>query len=82
MNLWISHPRSKKPDSMLTVGIIAFIACVFKFITNGVSVSLGDMTMNFGTVDAALIGALLTPTLGAYVIRKYKSSPDIKEESK
>lgn len=79
MNLkfpWLNHPRSEQKDTMLTFSAFAVLAALIKFLTNGVSITIAGYTLNCGTVDAALIGAILTPTLGAYVIRKFKDSPD------
>ena len=73
--MWISHPRSKKKDTMLTLSVYAFLAVLGKFLLNGVNITIMEKTVDFGTVDAALIGALLVPTLGAYTARKFKSPP-------
>lgn len=81
MSLWIKHPRSKEPDSMLTLSVYAFIVVSIKFAVNGITLNLGDRILDLGTTDATLIGALLAPTLGAYVVRKYKDSPDKKKEN-
>lgn len=78
--MWIKHPRSEEKDSMLTLSVYAFLAVLFKFIVNGATIELFDKTINFGTVDAALIGALLVPTLGAYTARKFKSPPTKKDK--
>lgn len=75
MNLWLNHPRSKKPDTMLTLATFSTLSVVGKFLLNGVSLTVGSTTVNFGAVDAALIAAVLTPTLGAYVTRKWKEPP-------
>ena len=72
---WIEHPRSKTPDTMLTLAVAATASAILKFLVNGVVIG----TVNLGSVDAALIGALLIPTLGSYVGRKYTDSPDKKE---
>lgn len=76
MSIWIKHPRSRKADTMLTFSAWAVLACLGKFITNGVELTLFGNTINFGTIDAALITAVLTPTLLAYVGRKFTDSPD------
>lgn len=73
---WIKHPRSKEPDTMLTFSAWAVLAALFKFITNGMTIEVADWSYSFGTVDAVLIGAILAPTLTAYVTRKWKDSPD------
>jgi len=77
---WIKHPRSGDPDTMLTMALGAFLVCLGKFLVNGVILTFGDKSINLGVIDAGLIAALLTPTLGAYVMRKYSSSPDKKGE--
>jgi len=73
--MFIKHPRTGKKDTMLSLSVYAFFACLIKFLGNGVSVG----EFNFGTVDATLIAALLGPTLIAYTARKYTDSPDKKE---
>lgn len=67
---WIKHPRKNKPDTMLTFSTYAFLGCLFKFLFNGVTIG----AVNFGTVDAILIGSLLTPTLVAYFARKHSDN--------
>lgn len=79
--MFIKHPRSGQPDTMLTLSIYAFIGVMLKFLLNGVSITLFEKTIDFGTVDASLISALLLPTLGAYTARKFKSPPPDKKES-
>jgi hypothetical protein len=72
---WINHPRSATPDAMLTLATYSTLTVLAKLLLNGVSMKLGSSSWTFGVVDAGLIGAVLTPTLGAYVIRKMKDSP-------
>lgn len=76
MKFWLNHPRSGEPDAMLTIAVYATLTCLAKFLLNGVTVEILDKTINFGTVDAGLLTALLTPTLLAYVGRKFTDSPD------
>ena len=71
MKFWINHPRSKEPDTMLTFATMAFVVVMFKYLTNGASIG----SFSFGTTDPMLIGAILGPTLIAYVSRKFKSPP-------
>lgn len=75
MSFWIKHPRSDQEDTMLTVAIASVAVVLFKFLISGVTLG----TTNLGTIDGLTIAAVLTPTLGAYVARKYKDSPDKKE---
>lgn len=82
MSLWLKHPRTGEADTMLTLGVLASLSAIGKFLLNGVAIEIADKTVNFGTVDATLIAAILTPTLGAYVVRKYKNSPDAAKKKK
>ncbi len=50
---------------------IAFGVVMIKVLLN--DVVWGQFT--FGTIDAAVIAALLTPTLGAYAIRRRNDPP-------
>lgn len=79
--MWIKHPRSGKPDTMLTIAIASTAITLGKFLLHGVSFSLGDFSLAFGSLEATLVGAILTPTLGAYCFRKYSDSPDKKAKS-
>jgi hypothetical protein len=57
-----------------TFAIIAFAVVVLKFLASGVSISIASHSFSFGTIDALSIAALLTPTFGAYVARRYPAS--------
>ncbi len=67
MNLWLKHPRSQEPDAMLTLGVYSLAVILGKFFLSGTAI--GPLT--FGQLDAGVIAAILTPTLGAYAARKY-----------
>lgn len=69
MNIWIKNTDGK-PDAVLTMTMMAFLTVLFKVLLSGVSVGV----YVFGGIDAGTIAALLTPTLGAYVARKYTDS--------
>ena len=72
MNLWIKHPNSQKYSATLTFSVYALVICLFKFLMNGVVIEVIEKrTINFGTVDATLIAAVLTPTLISYVSKKF-----------
>lgn len=63
---------SGKKDAILTMSIITMTLILIKVMLAGFTVTIGtDVVVNFGTIDAAIIGALLTPTLSAYVARRY-----------
>lgn len=52
-----------------TMVIIAFTIVMFKTLFNGVSIG----TIDFGTIDSALAGVILTPVLGTYAVRRIGS---------
>lgn len=78
MEMWVKHPRSKKPDAMLTIVTASVVVVLYKVLVNGTEIS---PDFKFGTIDAGIIAALLTPTLGSYVARKWKDpiSPERKK---
>jgi len=80
MNLWLKHPRSGEPDTMLTLSTLSTLTVLVKFLLNDVVLNILGNTYKLGTVDAGVIAAILTPTLGAYVMRKMKDSPDDKQQ--
>lgn len=71
MNLWISHPDDQKKSATLTFSVYSLAICLGKFLMNGVTIEVMGKTFNFGTVDATLIAAILTPTLLSYVSKKF-----------
>ncbi len=75
MKFWLTNPGNKKPDTMLTLATYSLVVILIKFIFSEITV--GPVT--FGQLDGAVIAAILTPTLSAYVARRYtekvKSNP-------
>lgn len=67
---WVKNTSGKK-DAMLTFSLIAFIVVILKFLFAGVIISIGTHSLTFGTADSAAIAAVLTPTFGAYVARRF-----------
>ncbi len=81
--MWIKNSDGKK-DAVLTMATFGFIVVLAKVLLGGVSLTIGQHVVNFGTIDAAVIGAILGPTLGSYVARrytdkKYHGKPEKKE---
>lgn len=70
MQLWIKDTQDK-PSAILTFTTIGFFIVMFKVLLSGATVSIMGKVFNFGTIDAATIAAVLTPTLGAYVARRH-----------
>lgn len=64
--MWMLNSKGN-PDSMLTLGVISLGVVLVKFF-------LSEMTIGplvFGQLDGMVVAAILTPTLGAYVARRY-----------
>ena len=53
----------------MTLAVIGFVTILIKFFIAGISIK--GIVVFGAAPDAATIGALLTPTLGAYVARRY-----------
>lgn len=67
MKLWILHPQTKKADPMLTLAVMSTVVVLLKFIFSGVEVA----GVKIGPLDAGVVASLLTPTIGAYAIRRH-----------
>lgn len=68
---WMLKNSSGKKDAVLTMAVVGFAFVLLKMLLVGVSLHLGERSVNFGTIDGSTIAAILTPTLGAYVGRRY-----------
>lgn len=66
MKLWLKNSEGKR-DAVLTMTIATLVVVLLKVVISGVK--FGDV--EFSPMDAGLVVALLTPTLGAYVARRY-----------
>lgn len=64
----MNHPE--KGDPMLTVAIVATMVILGKVLLAGVTIAIGSKSFSCGSVDGGTIAAVLTPTLGAFVMRK------------
>lgn len=60
-----------KRDPILTLAIFAVVVVLLKVLVSGVTVTIGGHPMDFGAIDGGLVGAILTPTLGAAVAHRY-----------
>lgn len=70
MMRWMKNTDGKR-DAVLTMTFIGFLVVIFKVLLSGAAIALGEKTFTFGEIDAGIVAALLTPTLGAYVARRY-----------
>jgi hypothetical protein len=68
---WMIRNASGNKDAVLTMAVAGFVFCVAKMLVVGVTIQLVGRTIDFGTIDGGTIAAILTPTLGAYVGRRY-----------
>ena len=69
--IWVTNTKGKK-DAILTLSLWGFFAVIGKVLLAGVAIELvAGHTINFGTIDAGVVAAVLTPTLGAYVARRH-----------
>jgi hypothetical protein len=70
MNFWIKN-TSGKQDAMLTFSVAGLLVVLGKVLLAGVTLQIAGHEVGFGTIDGTVIAAILTPTLGAYVGRRY-----------
>jgi hypothetical protein len=79
MNIWIKNTKGNR-DAVLTFATIGFLSVILKVLFGGSVFEICGYTLNFGPIDATTIGAILTPTLGAYVARRWNDHKIAKEE--
>lgn len=61
---------------MLTFAVLSFAVVFVRVLFGGMTFDISGKIITFGEMDAATIGAFLTPTLGAYVGRRWTDTPD------
>lgn len=65
-------------DPVLTMAWIGFLIIMFRVAVNDLTITVFHQSLSFKTIDPLVIGAVLAPTLGAYVANHYnnmKNSP-------
>ncbi len=72
---WMKN-SDQKPDAMLTLGVISLAVVLLKFFLS--EMSFGRVI--FGNLDGMVVAAILTPTLGAYVARRYTDANSTKQK--
>ena len=65
---WLKNSDGN-PDAVLTMAFIGFVVVLLKVFLSGVTIMGTDVSL--GVIDATTIGAVLVPTLGAYISRRY-----------
>jgi hypothetical protein len=63
---WIKNSAGN-PDAMLTLGVVSLGVVLLKFFLSEMSFG----TVVFGQLDGMVVASILTPTLGAYVARRF-----------
>ena len=69
--IWVKNTDGRA-DSVLTFAVLGFTVVILKLLLHGLRLHFGtwlDWTVQ--GIDATTIGAVLVPTLGAYVSNKY-----------
>ena len=61
------------PDPVLTMAWIGFIVVIFRVAVNDLTITVLHQTLTFKNIDPLVIGAVLAPTLGAYVTNHYNN---------
>ena len=82
--LWIKNTEGRA-DAILTMALMGFIVVLVKVLLVGVELDIAGAKYVFGTIDGTVVAAILTPTLGAYVTRRYtdrKYHKPVKNEEK
>lgn len=69
---WMAHNSRGRPDALLTFAAWSVVVVLVKVLLHGVNVK----GWSFGTIDAALVGAVLLPTLGAYTTKRVAGGKD------
>ena len=64
---------SGRPSLTATMAIVSFSVVMLKVLLSGASLSLGGSSYSFGTIDGMTIGAIFTPILGSYTVRRWGS---------
>lgn len=70
MKIWIRNTDGK-PDAVLTMALWCLVVILVKLVFSGFALTVGTWSIGAGSVDGGIIAALLSPTLGAYVARRY-----------
>jgi hypothetical protein len=65
---WMIRNSRGRPDALLTFSVWGVVVVLLKVLGNGASFK----GVSFGAIDAALVGAVLAPTLGSYVVKRVK----------
>jgi len=76
----VHNPETGRPDAFVTMSLVVVLACVVKFLVDGVTFTWGGNTYNLGHIDSMTYAALLTPVLGAHSWQSIKSRTSTEEK--
>jgi len=79
--IWIKNTDGA-PDAVLTMALIGFLTVIIKVLGSGATFTVLGNIVTVGTIDASTIAAILTPTLTAYVSRRYTDQKFAQSEVK
>jgi len=68
--VWVKNAEGKA-DTMLSFSVVAFVVIIFKVLFGGTKWVVGAQAFDVIPIDPGMVGALLVPTLSAYVARRY-----------
>ena len=60
-------------DAVLSMAWLGFLVIIFRVLMSGLEIKVYGQMLKFSPVDAGLVAAILTPTLGAYVAHHYSA---------
>lgn len=69
--------KSLGSESLATLAVITILACVLKFLMEGVTFDLAGHAVSLGHADSLTYAALLTPVLGAHSYIKSKGPKEV-----
>lgn len=72
MKRWFKNGDGKE-DAVLTMAWIGFLVIIFRILVSGLEFKVYGQMLKFSSIDAGIIAAVLTPTLGAYVAHQYNA---------
>ena len=63
---FLTNPSTGEPDEMVTIAMLVTIAVVFRFLVDGLTITVLGHIFNFTKIDASVYVSLLAPALGAH----------------
>jgi len=63
---FLTNPSTGEPDEMVTIAMIVTTAVVFRFLVDGLTITVLGHVFTFTKIDASVYVSLLAPALGAH----------------